>query len=160
MCQWLTLTATAAAQTVKISILSPASCATLMAMMWFSNCQETKHGQGDAGPAEALIIFRGFYGLLMFIVLLSTRHVGRRRCRLMVRSPVVHQDQGGKHFLLTGSGADWWGLSCQSASCRSRKLHGTRENTALCMSNSYWRSQTHKREVFLTELQCCYLSLD
>lgn len=57
MSQWLTLTATAAAQTVKISIFSPASCATLMAMMWFSNCQETKRGQGDAGPAEALIMF-------------------------------------------------------------------------------------------------------
>lgn len=53
MSQWLTLTATAAAQTVKIYILSPASCR-------FSDCWETKHGQSGqsgAGPAEALIMF-------------------------------------------------------------------------------------------------------
>lgn len=32
----------------------------LMAIMWFSDCRETKHGQSGqsgAGPAEALIMF-------------------------------------------------------------------------------------------------------
>lgn len=130
------------------------SCIPLMVMtgmMWFPDCWETLcckiwpiQNQPCTGSYYAsLSRYQGFYHLLMFIVLFSTRRVGLGCCRLTDGSPEVHRDQGEKHFPLTRSGADCRGHCCQSVFLWVRKQRSMRE-TACCASViSTWNAK-HK----------------
>lgn len=135
------------------------SCIPLMVMtgmMWFPDCWETlccKIWPIQNRPCTGSYyyasrsLYQGFYHLLMFIVLLSTRCVGLGCCGLTDGSPEVHRDQGEKHFLLTRSGADCWGHCCQSVYRWIRKQCSTRETVCCASVISTWNAK-HEKTIF------------
>lgn len=137
------------------------SCIPLMVMtgmMWFPDCWETLcckiwpiQDQPCTGSYYASrSLYQGFYHLLMFIVLLSTRRVGLGCCGLTDGSPEVQRDRGEKHFLLTRSGADCRGHCCQSVYGWIRKQRSTRETPCCASVISPWNAKHKKLFLFFS----------